>query len=164
MKRGVHAFLLTGASVALLWGQFAAAAPVPMVGEWELDAAASSASAGGALTSGHVLITAKKDTFTSVVDVVPAGGAAMHYESTGKADGNPISVTGSTYFDSYSMVNVDKLTAIRTERRGGKVVGFTTIEVSKDGKTMTVNTKATLADGHRVTRTSVWHRAKAKKK
>ena len=94
------------------------------------------------------------------VDAVPGSGAAVHYDWVGQYDGSDIHVNGNTYYDTFTVLKTDKNTLIRTERRGGKVVGITTIEVSKDGKTMTASTRATLPDGHQFSSSSVYHRVK----
>jgi len=163
MKRGIFgrtlltvAALCLGASVSSV----AAAAKDPSVGNWELDVASSTVNGQAAFKSGHVSITSTKGEHKSVVDLMPASGAAIHYEGTSKYDGVPAPVTGNTYFDSADIVQVDRNTIIRTERRGGKVVGVTTIEVSKDGKILHSSSKGTSPDGKQFTRALTWHRVK----
>jgi hypothetical protein len=142
----------------------AASASDPIAGEWDLDAAKSTVNGQPAFKSGHVSAVVTKDGRKASVDIVPSSGAAVHYEFAGKYDGETFPVTGNASFDSASMVKPDRNTTIRTERRAGKVVSITTIEVAKDGKTFTSTSKGTSPDGHSFTRTLTWTRAKAKKK
>lgn len=161
MNRGIWGRTLVGAAALCLMASVAtAAAKDTLIGNWDLDAAKSSATGMAALNSGHVSVTGTKNGYKGVVDLVPATGTAIHYEYSATFDGNSVPVTGNTYFDSATVVRVDRNTTIRTERRGGKVVGVTTIEVAKDGKTFTSSSKGTLPDGKQFSRTLSWHRAK----
>lgn len=160
MNRGIWGRTLLAVAALCLGTSVSMAASMgkdPLVGNWDLDATASAG-----FKSGHVSIatTKEKGAHHVTVDLVPAPGAAVHYESTFKYDGEAAPVTGNTYFDSADMVRVDRSTLIRTERRGGKVVGVTTIEVAKDGKTFTGSSKGTSPDGKQFTRALTWHRAK----
>jgi hypothetical protein len=163
MKKGIWGRMLLGTAALCLMASVATAASPgkdPMVGNWDLDTSKSDASGQAALKSGHVSITAIKEARKSVVDLVPASGAPIHYEATFKYDGMDAPVVGNAYFDSATMLRVDSHTLIRTERRGGQVVGVTTIEVAKDGKSFTGTAKGTAPDGKQFTRTLVWTRAK----
>jgi len=161
MKTGIWGRTLLGiAAICLATSAASAAAKDPLVGNWDLDAASSAVNGQPAFKSGHAAITVAKGVYTTVVDLTPASGAAIHYETTFKADGVDVKVAGNTYFDSATLLRVDRNTSIRTERRGGKVVGVTTIEVSKDGKTLSSSGKGTLPDGKQFARMLTWHRAK----
>jgi hypothetical protein len=163
MKRGIWGRALVAVAALCLVTSVSVAASMgkdPVVGNWELDPASSSMNGQNAFKSGHVSITVTKGVYKSVVDLAPASGAAIHYESSYKQDGMDVPVTGNTYFDSATLVRIDHSTTIRTERRGGKVVGVTTIEVSKDGKTLSSSSKGTSADGKQFVRALSWHRAK----
>jgi hypothetical protein len=163
MKRGIWARALLGVAALCLAASAATAASKgkdPLVGNWDLDASSSVVNGQAAFKSGHVAVTDAKDMRKTVVDLVPANGAPVHYESSYKFDGADTPVTGNTYFDSATLLQVDRNTIIRTERRGGKVVGVTTIEVAKDGKSFTGSSKGTLPDGKPFARTLRWHRAK----
>ena len=166
MKKGIWGRVLIGVAALCLVASAAAAASKgghAFVGEWDLDVAKSTVNGQAAFKSGHVSITGAKGVYKSVVDFVPASGAAIHYEHSFSFDGSSSPVTGSTYFDSATMLEPDRNTAIRTERRGGKVVGSTTIEVSKDGKVLSSSSKGTGLDGKPFVRALTWTRAKTKK-
>jgi hypothetical protein len=165
MKRGIWGRMLV--SVAALCFVAAAATAASkgknsIEGNWDLDVAKSSLNGASAYKSGHVSVTVLKGAYKGVVDIVPATGAPVHYEYSFAEDGANVPVTGNTYFDSATVLRVDKNTTIRTERRGGKVVGVTTIEVAKDGKTFSSSSKGTLPDGKQFARTLSWNRAKKK--
>ncbi len=161
MKRGIWGRALVGAAALCLVTSVATAAGKDaLVGNWDLDAAKSSVNGAAAYKSGHVSVTALKAGYKGVVDLVPATGNPVHYEYSPTYDGSSVPVTGNTYFDSATVLRVDRNTTIRTERRGGKVVGVTTIEVAKDGKTFTSSSKGTLPDGKQFNRTLSWNRAK----
>jgi hypothetical protein len=164
MKRGIWGRTLVGIAALCLVASAATAASKDLInGDWDLDVAKSSINGQAAFKSGHVSVTTSKSGYKGVVDLMPASGAAIHYEYT-TTYGENAPVSGNTYFDSATVVQVDKHTTIRTERRGGKVVGITTIEVAKDGKTFTSSSKGTAADGKQFTRALSWNRAKAAKK
>jgi hypothetical protein len=163
MKRGIWGRTIAAIAALCLVASVSTAASKgkdPLVGNWDLDASSSIVNGQAGFKSGHVSITAAKDEHKSVVDLAPASGAAVHYETTFKYDGMAVPVTGNTYFDSATMLSVDRNTTIRTERRGAKVVGVTTIEVAKDGKSFVGTSKGTLSDGKQFARSLTWHRAK----
>ncbi len=163
MNRGIWGRALLAVAALCLVAPVSFAASMgkdPIVGNWELDAASSSVNGQNAFKGGHASISVAKDVYKSVVDIMPANGAAVHYESSYKQDGVDVPVTGNAYFDSATILRIDRNTSIRTERRGGKVVGVTTIEVAKDGKTLSSSSKGTGADGKQFVRALSWHRAK----
>ena len=83
------------------------------------------------------------------MDGVDKDGKPAHSEWTGKFDGKEYPVTGNPISDmrSYKMIDAHKLGL--TETKGGKVTVSGHIELSHDGKTRTVDTKATDASGKR---------------
>jgi hypothetical protein len=56
-------------------------------------------------------------------------------------------VTGSPNFETLALKQVDGNTVHSTQKKGGKMIGETTRSVSKDGKTLTLASKGTGADG-----------------
>jgi len=54
----------------------------------------------------------------------------------------------------------DAHTAIRTDRRAGRVVGINTVTVSRDGKTWTGTVRGVTADNHAYSAATVWTRVK----
>jgi len=55
---------------------------------------------------------------------------------TVKADGKDQAVAGSKYIDTIAVKVVDDHTTTETDKKGGKVVGTSTITVAKDGNTL----------------------------
>jgi hypothetical protein len=158
MKRGIWGRTLTGIAALCLVASVATAKDA-FVGNWDMDVAKSTLNGQAGYKSGHVSITAAKGTYKSVVDLVPMSGAALHYEYSYKFDGSDSPVTGNASFDSATMLRTGN-TVIRTERRAGKVVGMTTIEIAKDGKSFSSSSKGTGADGKPYTRALSWDRVK----
>ncbi|HXQ63778.1 MAG TPA: hypothetical protein VN787_02895 [Steroidobacteraceae bacterium] len=157
---GVSAALFGLLSLAATGASAAAKGSDPFVGHWTLNATKSEYSGMTGGTSGKVAISAVKGGIKSTVDVAFADGHATHYEVNGKADGSEIVVAGSALFDSATMLRPDRHTVIRTERRGGKLVGITTITVSADGRTLTAMRKGISTAGPQPSYTTVWDRAR----
>jgi hypothetical protein len=90
------------------------------------------------------------------VDGVDESGAAVHNEWTGKFDGKDYPVTGDANGDvrSYRMINQNTLTL--TNKKNGKPTLTGRIVVSGDGKTRTVTTTTTDAQGKKVTNVAVY--------
>jgi len=163
MKRtivGVSAALFGLLSLAATGASAAAKGGDPFIGHWTLNAAKSQYSGMPAAASGKVAISAVKGGIKSSVDVAYADGHAVHYEVNGKVDGSEIAVPGSAPFESATMLRGDRHTVVRTERRGGKLVGITTITVSDDGKTLTAMRRGISIAGPQPSYTTVWDRAR----
>ena len=137
-----------------------AAGSDPFAGHWALNAAKSTYTGMAGGTSGKTTIGTVKGGIKSTTDVTYADGHAVHYEISGKADGSDIAVAGSPLFDSVTVLRPDRHTVIRTERRGGKMVGITTITVSDDGKMLTAMRRGISIAGPQPSYTSVWDRAR----
>lgn len=163
MNRGIRGLALTVLSAACL---VAASAPAAakgkdlFVGNWQFDAAKSTFTGRPAYASAKVSITAIKGGHKVSGDVVTADGQKLHYEYSGPSDGSSIAVTGAPMYDSASVLEPDKLTMVRTERRAGKVVGITTAVVDKGGKTFTASGRGTAPDGKQYTVVTVWSKVK----
>jgi hypothetical protein len=126
----------------------------PQVGTWKLNEAKSKFAGK---TRNHTVVYETAGDQTKVtVDGVDENGAAVHSEWTGKFDGKDYPVTGDANSDarSYRMVNKNTLTF--TGKKGGKPTLTGRIVVSKDGKTRTVTTTSTDAQGKKVTNTAVY--------
>lgn len=163
MKNGIWGRALVGVAALCLVASVATAkGKDAIVGNWDLDVAKSTVSGAAMFKSGHVAATAIKGGYHAAVDLVPASGAPIHYEYDALEDGASVTVSGSTYFDSATVLRVGHNTIIRTERRGGKVVGVTTIEIAKDGKTFASSSKGTGTDGKPFSRALSWTRSKKK--
>ena len=82
-----------------------------------------------------------------VVDLVPADGAKQHWEMTGKYDGSEGKITGNPNADAVTLKRIDANTAESTFKLAGKAVATNHRTLSADGKTLTIESKGTAADG-----------------
>ena len=82
-----------------------------------------------------------------VVDTAPATGAAQHWEMSANYDGKDNPVTGNPDADTISMKKIDDRHGESTFKKGGKVTATNTRVLSADGKTLTITSKGTNAQG-----------------
>jgi len=139
--------LLAGLIVVTLGSGAQAQAPKGLAGTWKLDAAKSKFSPGPAPKSMTITYTPADDGLKIVVDIAPGDGPAQHWEMTGKYDGKEYPVTGNPNADMASFKLVNEHTGESTFKKGGKVTATNTRVLSADGKTLTVTSKGTTADG-----------------
>lgn len=126
----------------------------PQMGTWKLNEAKSKFA--GKARNHTVVYEAAGDQTKVTVDGVDENGGTVHNEWTGKFDGKDYPVTGDATSDSRSYRMVNKNTLTLTGKKGGKVTLTGRIVVSKDGKTRTVTTTATNAQGKKVTNVAVY--------
>lgn len=89
------------------------------------------------------------------VDGVGADGKATSYAYTVKYDGTPTPVTGSPYGDMVAFKKKNDREVAQTYTRNGKVSRTSMRTVSKDGRTMTIVSKGTTANGQQYNNVSV---------
>jgi hypothetical protein len=146
--------------LTLLLGSLAVAAAVAAdahMGTWKLNEAKSKLSPGG--PKNHTVIyTPAGDSVKVTVDGTDAAGKPTHNEWTGKFDGKDYAVTGDGTSDMRSYTRVDDHTLEFTGKKGSQVTLTGRITVSADGKTRTVTTTATDAQGNKVMNTGVYDR------
>ena len=126
----------------------------PQMGTWKLNEAKSKFA--GKARNHTVTYEAAGDQTKVTVDGVDENGGAVHNEWTGKFDGKDYPVTGDATADTRSYRRINKNTLALTGKKGGKVTLSGRIVVSRDGKTRTVTTTATNAQGKRVTNVAVY--------
>ena len=93
------------------------------------------------------------------VDGTDAAGNAAHSEWTGKFDGKYYPVTGDPTADERSYKVINAHTLALTGRKAGKVTLNGRIAVSANGKTRTVTTTGTDANGKKFKTTAVYDKA-----
>jgi hypothetical protein len=126
----------------------------PQMGTWKLNEAKSKF--GGKARNHTVVYEAAGDQTKVTVDGTDESGNAVHSEWTGKFDGKDYPVSGDAASDTRSYRRINKNTLSLTGKKGGKVTLTGRIVVSRDGKTRTVTTTATNAQGKKVTNVAVY--------
>jgi len=126
----------------------------PHMGTWKLNEAKSKFA--GKARNHTVVYEAAGDQIKVTVDGVDENGGAVHSEWTGKFDGKDYPVTGDASSDVRSYRMVGRNTLAITGKKDGKVTLSGRIVVSRDGKTRTVTTTTTNAQGGKVTNVAVY--------
>jgi hypothetical protein len=125
------------------------------MGTWKLNEAKSKFSPGAGKNHTVVYETAG-DMIKVTVDGVDGSGNPIHNEWTGKFDGKDYALTGSPTADMRTYRRINSRTLALREKKGGKVVTSGTITISRDGKSRTVVTNGTDANGKRFHNTAVY--------
>ncbi len=141
--------------VCLLAAAAAYAADDAFMGTWKLNEAKSKIPAGMAKNS-TVTYTAEGDQVKVAIDGTTPDGKPMHNEWTGKYDGKDYPVTGDAAETARSVKKVNDHTLDFTVKNGDKTTATGKVVVAKDGKSRTVTTHATDANGKKVTSTTVY--------
>ena len=146
----MNRFLLVA---AVLWfaGTAATFAANPHLGTWKLNESKSQFAPNS--TKNHTVTYAEVegDMIMLTVDGTAWDGKPIHWTWTGKFDGKPYKVEGSSVVDSIATEPVNSRTNNTTGMKDGKVVFTGTIEVAKDGKSRVVKTTLSDADGSKHT-------------
>jgi len=125
------------------------------IGTWKLNEAKSKFPPGASKNQ-TVVYTATGDSVKVTVDGVDGSGKPTHNEWTGKFDGKDYPVTGDPNSDMRSYKKVNAHTLALTVKKGGKVVTSGKIVLTPDGKSRTVTTHGTDAQGNKVEATAVY--------
>jgi hypothetical protein len=136
----------------------AAQASNPRLGTWKLNVEKSKYNPGPAPQSNTMKIEAAGEGEKATTEGVNAAGTATKTEYTAQYDGKDYPMTGSQNADTVSLKRIDARTMERTDKKGDKVVLTSTRVISEDGKTMTVTTKGTNAQGQAVDNVTVWEK------
>jgi hypothetical protein len=126
----------------------------PNMGTWKLNETKSKFA--GKARNHTVVYEAAGDQIKVTVEGTDENGGAVRNEWTGKFDGKDYPVTGESNADARSYKMVDKNTLEIVNKKGGKTTMSGRIVVSGDGKTRTVTTTATDAQGKKVTNVAVY--------
>jgi hypothetical protein len=126
-----------------------------LMGTWKLNEAKSKLAAGAEKNS-TVVYEAAGDNVKVTVDGTEADGKPRHTEWTGKFDGKDYPVTGDPTSDAWSYKSVNDRTLELTVKKDGKVTASIRIAVAADGKTRTVTTSGTDAQGKKFKSTAVY--------
>jgi hypothetical protein len=121
----------------------------PQMGTWKLNEAKSKF-ATGATKNNTVVYQTAGDNVKITADGTDKDGKSTHNEWTGNFDGKDYPVTGDPTSDMRSYKKIDDRTVKMTVKKDGKVTASGRIVVSVDGKSRTVTTSGTDAEGKRV--------------
>lgn len=136
----------------------ALAQPDSFLGTWTLNAAKSKFSPGPGPKAQTSMYEAAGQGVKVTVKGTSADGKPIVLEYTANYDGKDYAVTGSADYDQTSLKRIDANTVEFTRKRAGKVVQTGTNVVSKDGKTRTVTTKGTNAQGQQISTVAIYEK------
>lgn len=125
------------------------------LGTWKLNEAKSKIVAGTPKNS-TVVYEAAGDSMKITIDGTGVDGKPTHNEWTGKYDGKDYPVTGDATADTRAVTQVDDHTLHVVVKKGGKITLTAHIVLSADGKSRTVTTTGTDANGAKVRSTAVY--------
>ena len=135
--------------ILCLFGAAFCFADDPQMGTWKLNEAKSKF-ATGATKNNTVVYEAAGDNVKITADGTDKDGKSTHNQWTGNFDGKDYPVTGDPTSDMRSYKKIDDRTLKMTVKKDGKVTASGRIVVSADGKSRTVTTSGTNAEGKRV--------------
>ena len=155
MMRTRIAVVIVALSVIATGACFAAN---PQMGTWKLNDAKSKLPAGMGKNN-TVVYSEAKDKLKVTVDGVDKDGKPTHGVWVGQADGKTYTMKGNRPWDAAAYKIVNDHTYGITTMKGGKVRTNGKSTVSADGKTRTVATEGTGADGKKFKSKAVYDKA-----
>jgi hypothetical protein len=120
------------------------------VGTWKLNVAKSTYHQGQAPKSLTVKYEAAGAGVKATVDWVSADNSVIHYAYTANYDGKENFVIGHPYGDMAARTRVNARTTKIVMKKGGKITTTQALVTSGDGKTLTITTAGTDAQGQNV--------------
>jgi hypothetical protein len=142
--------LALGVVLVVPTADLSAQANDPRIGTWKMNAAKSKFNPGPPPQSLTVTVEPSDKGEKVAADIANADGTRTTTVYTANFDGKNYPLTGSPTADTVSLKRVDAHTTERTDKKGDKVITTLRRVVSRDGKTMTVTTKGTNAEGQAV--------------
>lgn len=133
------------------------AASDTLMGTWKLDEAKSKIGAGAPKNS-TVTYEAAGDSIKVTIEGTAADGTATHSEWTGKLDGKDYPSTGNPGEDMRSSKQINDHTLHVVSKKNGKVVLTAHVVVAADGKSRTVTTTGTDAQGKKYKSVAVYEK------
>ncbi len=121
------------------------------MGTWKLDESKSKFSPGSPKNTTVSYTEAKNDMIKLTVDGVDKDGKSLHWTWTGRFDGKSYKIKGSASADQMAFKTMNDHTNELTVMKDGKVTMTGVIKVAKDGKTRTVTSTVTDAEGKKQT-------------
>lgn len=131
----------------------------PFVGSWRLNVAKSKYNPGPPPKSTTSTYEAAGPGYKISVKADPASGPAQQWSYTSNLDGKDVPVTGNNpNADMIAVKRIDANTLEIVNKRGGKVTTTQRNVVAADGKTRTVTTTGTDAQGQKVNNVTVFEK------
>jgi len=130
----------------------------PGIGTWKLNLEKSKYNPGPPPKSSTVTWSEDGEFIVSKSEGVNAKGEQVGSSARWKKDGQDYAITGSRTSDTLAAKRIDDYTTDFTYKKGGKVVSTARLVVSKDGKTATVRSKGTTAEGKKFDNRLVYDR------
>jgi len=128
------------------------------LGTWRLNAAKSKFTPGPAPKSSSVTFSAAGQGVKAVIDTVGADGSKVHWEYTANFDGKAYPVTGNPDGDMVVARRINPTSIETSYTLKGKATTVNTRVVSADGKTLTVTSTGTNAQGQKINNVQVFDR------
>ena len=150
--------LALSAALGVDIANLSAQASDPRIGTWKLNVAKSKYNPGPAPQSLTVNVEPSGKGEKVTTEFVNADGTRTTTEYTANFDGKDYPLTGSQIADTVSLKRSNARTTVRTDKKGGTVAQTLRRVVSKDGKTMTVTTKGTNAQGQAVNNVALFEK------
>ena len=133
------------------------AADDSQMGTWKLNESKSKL-ASNAPKNGTVTYEAAGDSVKVTIDGNTPDGTAIHSEWTGKFDGKEYPSSGNPNEDMRSVKQIDSRTLHVVSKKDGKVVLTAHVVVAPDGKSRTVTTNGTDAQGKKYKSVAVYEK------
>jgi hypothetical protein len=127
-------------------------------GTWKINMAESKFNGAKAPKNQVTTIEAIEGGVTNVTDILDAEGKSIHYEFTVIYGDKDYPVKGDPARDTVAVKKIDEYTFEITNKKAGKVVSSVRAEYARDGKTRTMTTSGTNAQGEKTTTVTVWDR------
>jgi len=127
------------------------------IGTWKLNVAKSKYEPANLAPKSQIVKNeAAGDGVKQVADIVDSSGKAVHTEYTAHYDGKDYAVKGDPNRDMVALKKIDDYNFEFANRMGGKAMTTGKVVYSKDGKTRTITTSGTNAQGQKVSNTTVF--------
>jgi hypothetical protein len=132
----------------------------PFVGTWTLNLEKSKYSPGPPPKSTVTTFEAAGKGYKATVKTEPASGAPQEWSYTSNLDGKDAPISGNNpNADTIAVKRIDANTLEVVYKKGGKVTTKQKSVVSADGKTRTVTTTGTDAQGQKVNNVAVYEKS-----
>jgi len=133
--------------------------PDAFEGTWKLNTAKSKFDPGPAPKSMTATFVSAADAARLTLDMVAADGTTSTWSYLAKLDGQNYPLDGNPDADTISAKRINARSVETTFKKGGKVTMVNTRTVSADGKTMTVTSTGTNAQGQKVNNVQVFDKS-----